>query len=160
MEQVTRTFIYDQGKWVFKGHFTLHTFLIGCKTINWYEIINKSTPCPCHLTHHFQSSYEYPIQCQSEDSMSWQMIICIPQLCWLLHLEWLTNCEHIVHCFQHMSFWRSFLDSHPTIHHSNIGVQFKVRNRMRHIYLKSSLGPHLCEWEHLLLYLYDAPNLN
>ena len=37
--------------------------------------------------------------------------------------------------FQHMSIWCMFLGSHPTMHHSNIGVIFKFKNQSRHIYL-------------------------
>ena len=57
---------------------TLHPFLIGIKTSNWYEIVTN--PHPANTPHHSQSSYEDSIHYQSENSMSWQMIIYIPQI--------------------------------------------------------------------------------
>ena len=64
-----------------------------------------------------------------------------PQLCWLLSLEGSTHFEHIVQSLLNTSlFWCPFLDSLPTINHSNIGDRFP------HIYLNkesSMFGIHL-----------------
>ena len=47
------------------------------------------------------------------------------QYCWLLGLEWLVYSQHVVQSIssKYMFFWCLFLDPHPTIYHSNIGVQ-------------------------------------
>ena len=52
------------------------------------------------------------------------------QLCWLNHsVNKLWACSLI--SFQHMSFWCPFLDSHPTIHHSNIGASWRLVIELR-----------------------------
>ena len=35
--------------------------------------------------------------------------------------------------FQHMSFWCPFLDSHPTIHHSNTGAHLRSDTNYTHL---------------------------
>ena len=43
-----------------------------------------------------------------------------PHFCWLLHRKSWHVLKTLAISFQHVSFWCSFLDSHPIIHHPNI----------------------------------------
>lgn len=43
----------------------------------------------------------------------------------------LTHFKYAIHLFsQHMSFWRLFLDSHPTIQHTNTGVRLRSKTEL------------------------------
>ena len=88
----------------------------------------------------FESSYEYLIYYQSEDSHVHQMILWIPQLCWLLSLECLSYFEHTIQsllktCLFGIRSWK-----HIKPHTYLYTCAIKIRNRIRHAYSEAQEG--------------------
>ena len=66
---------------------TLHPLRVGYETRNQGEMISKSKSWPgSHFSHNLRSLYEYLVACQSEDSLSHEMIKVYPLNCVECHV--------------------------------------------------------------------------
>ena len=127
---VARSLLRIVLKWA-SGSLNGHPFPLLCTTFSegyivWYtqwvraSSLATTNRARGHFPRNLRSSFwDHSICCQSEG---------------LFGLG--NDCTCLSNLFsQHMSFWCLFLDPCPTSHHYNIGVPFKTRHQIRHIYL-------------------------